>query len=78
MNRFQFGVLVVLTALCVGAGANAATGVATGAGPPVLDEAEVARIIENGPWPPTFRPDPTNRVSGMPEAIAFGRRMGCA
>ena len=78
MNRFQFGVLVTLAALCVGAGADAATGVATGVAtesPVALNAAEIARVIENGPWPPLIGPDPTNRVSGMPEAIAFGRRM---
>jgi cytochrome c peroxidase len=42
---------------------------------PVLSAAEIARVVESGPWPPTVAPDPTNRVSGMPEAIAFGRRM---
>ncbi len=36
---------------------------------------EVARIVAHGPWPPPPTRDPTNRVSGMPEAIAFGRRL---
>ena len=77
MNRFDPSVLVVLTALCVGAGGSATTVVATEVAPerPALSAAEIARVVENGPWPPTVAPDPTNRVSGMPEAIAFGRRM---
>ena len=36
---------------------------------------EVARIVTLGPWPPTYGRDPSNRASGMPEAIAFGRRL---
>ena len=77
MNRFNLSVLVVLTALCVGAGGSATTAVATEVASerPALSAAEIARVVENGPWPPTVAPDPTNRVSGMPEAIAFGRRM---
>jgi len=77
VNRFDPSVLVVLTALCVGAGGNATTVVAAemAAERPVLSAAEIARVVESGPWPPTVAPDPTNRVSGMPEAIAFGRRM---
>jgi len=77
VNRFDLSVLVVLTALCVGAGGSATTAVATEVASerPALSAAEIARVVENGPWPPTVAPDPTNRVSGMPEAIAFGRRM---
>ena len=29
----------------------------------------------HGPWPPPARPDPSNRVSGKPEAIAFGEQL---
>ena len=47
--------------------------VAADAGP--FDADELARIIAHGPWPPAFERDPTNRVSGMPAAIAFGRRL---
>jgi cytochrome c peroxidase len=36
---------------------------------------EIAAIVRHGPWPPRWRPDPSNRVSGKPEAIAFGRRL---
>ena len=34
---------------------------------------ETRRILRHGPWPPAKRPDPSNRVSGKPAAIAFGR-----
>jgi cytochrome c peroxidase len=36
---------------------------------------EIARIVQHGPWPPPDVRDPSNRVSGRPEAIAFGERL---
>ena len=36
---------------------------------------ERAAILPHGPWPPPMPPDPSNRVSGKPEAIALGRRL---
>ena len=36
---------------------------------------ETRRILRHGPWPPASRPDPSNRVSGQPAAIAFGRAL---
>ena len=36
---------------------------------------EVARILQHGPWPPATRRDPSNRVSGNPEAIALGEKL---
>ena len=36
---------------------------------------ETRRILRHGPWPPPTRPDPSNRVSGKPAAIAFGRAL---
>ena len=36
---------------------------------------EKRRILRHGPWPPALRPDPSNRVSGKPDAIAFGRAL---
>ena len=43
----------------------------------VLDfqPAEVRRILRHGPWPPPPGPDPSNRASGDPRAIALGRRL---
>ena len=38
-------------------------------------EAEIARILQHGPWPVAPAPDPSNRVSGRPEAIAFGKTL---
>ena len=44
--------------------------------PPVtFTDAEVRRILSLGPWPPPPVVDPSNRVSGKAEAIAFGTRL---
>ena len=37
--------------------------------------AEKRKILHHGPWPPPTGPDPSNRVSGKPAAVAFGRRL---
>ena len=37
--------------------------------------AETARILQHGPWPMAWSPDPSNRVSGKPGAIAFGEAL---
>ena len=37
--------------------------------------AEHQRILRFGPWPPPLTPDPSNRVSGNPAAIALGRAL---
>ena len=36
---------------------------------------EIARILQHGPWPPQAVRDPSNRVSGKPEAIALGGKL---
>jgi cytochrome c peroxidase len=36
---------------------------------------EKAAILSHGPWPLPAPPDISNRLSGQPEAIAFGRRL---
>ena len=36
---------------------------------------EIARILQHGPWPPPVQRDPSNRVSGKPEAIALGGKL---
>src|SRR5688572_3412296 len=36
---------------------------------------EIAKILQHGPWPPPLRRDPSNRVSGKREAIAFGEKL---
>jgi cytochrome c peroxidase len=38
-------------------------------------EAEARAIASHGPWPPAFRPDPSNRASGNPDAIELGERL---
>ena len=41
----------------------------------VFTDTEIKTILSHGPWPPPARKDPSNRVSGKPEAIAFGERL---
>jgi cytochrome c peroxidase len=50
---------------------------AAGAGAQLLgfSDAERRAILRHGPWPAPWAPDPTNRVSGNPEAIALGERL---
>jgi cytochrome c peroxidase len=40
-----------------------------------FSEPEIARILQHGPWPVASMRDPSNRVSGRPEAIAFGKTL---
>ena len=70
MNRPGVGTSVFLTALCLCSGAPVAADQMV-----QFDADELARIVTHGPWPPPIERDPTNRVSGMPAAVAFGRRL---
>jgi cytochrome c peroxidase len=70
MNRFDVSVALGFAALCACAGVNAA-----GDPAPTLSKREIARVVEHGPWPPPSSRDPTNRVSGNPDAIDLGRRL---
>jgi cytochrome c peroxidase len=36
---------------------------------------EIAKILQHGPWPPPTARDPSNRVSGKREAVAFGEKL---
>jgi cytochrome c peroxidase len=45
------------------------------AGKPVFSDAEIKIILSHGPWPMAEPRDPTNRVSGNPNAIEFGTRL---
>ena len=36
---------------------------------------EVRAILRHGPWPPPWKPDPSNRVSGKPDAIVLGEKL---
>lgn len=56
---------LVLLAACLGAAAQSLDWTAV----------ERARISAHGPWPGAASPDPGNRVSGQPAAIAFGQRL---
>src|SRR5262249_252935 len=39
---------------------------------PRFTESEIKTILSHGPWPAPGGPDPTNRVSGKPDAIELG------
>jgi cytochrome c peroxidase len=41
----------------------------------VFSDEEKQKILAHGPWPPAPRRDPSNRVSGNPEAIKLGERL---
>jgi len=36
---------------------------------------EVRAVLRHGPWPASWKPDPSNRVSGNPEAITLGEKL---
>jgi cytochrome c peroxidase len=40
-----------------------------------FSEEEIAKIRQHGPWPPPPARDPSNRVSGKREAVAFGNKL---
>jgi cytochrome c peroxidase len=40
-----------------------------------FSDEEKAKILSHGPWPPPTAPDPSNRVSGKRQAIAFGEKL---
>ena len=42
---------------------------------PTFTESEIRSILSHGPWPPPPAHDPSNRVSGKPEAIELGERL---
>jgi cytochrome c peroxidase len=68
MKPTRRAALALLTALAVSA---------TGYADDVLTftDTERAAILAHGPWPQPMAPDPSNRVSGKPAAIALGRRL---
>ena len=42
---------------------------------PTFTPEERAAILSHGPWPKQTAPDPSNRVSGNPAAVALGRQL---
>ena len=40
-----------------------------------LNAEEIRLILRHGPWPAPWTPDASNRVSGKPDAIAFGEQL---
>ena len=65
VNRF----VLVLAGLLIGS-------VAAAQGNPFGFTAdEIRTLLRHGPWPVPWSRDGSNRVSGKPEAIAFGERL---
>ncbi len=63
------GVVVVLAVVAAGtASGDTRQSVSFG-------EEERAAILTHGPWPPSLGPDPSNRLSGNPSAVAFGKKL---
>ena len=44
----------------------------SGTAGPSFNDAELKTILSHGPWPTPIGPDPSNRVSGKPDAIELG------
>jgi len=63
-RRHIAGCLVAAVSLLLAAAAG---------GPVSFDADETDLILSHGPWPVEMPPDPSNRVSGDPAAIAFGK-----
>src|SRR5262245_13980143 len=42
---------------------------------PSFTDSEIKTILSHGPWPAPIPNDPTNRLSGKPDAIEFGTRL---
>ena len=40
-----------------------------------LEDGEIKRLLQHGPWPAAVARDPSNAVSGNPAAIALGQRL---
>ncbi|MFT5485160.1 MAG: cytochrome c peroxidase [Paracoccaceae bacterium] len=43
--------------------------------PTIFDDDETALILSHGPWPVKTGPDPSNRLSANPAAIAYGKTL---
>src|SRR5882724_9921579 len=74
MTRKHEQARVVVGAVCA---LLAGTGLAEQdlAAKPVFSDSEIRIILSHGPWPVPVQRDPTNRVSGKPDAIEFGTRL---
>lgn len=66
MIRFFLGPLAALVALMPMEQATAEV---------LLTKEEIAQTLLHGPWPPEYAADPSNRVSGTPNAIALGQAL---
>lgn len=49
--------------------------IAAASGPVTFTDDETALVLSHGPWPIETFPDPSNRVSGKADAIAYGKEL---
>ena len=68
-----FAAIAALAALAIAGGAVLVA--KSGPSAVAFSQAERAAILAHGPWPQPLTPDPSNRLSGNPAAIAFGKRL---
>ena len=68
LSRWPAGAAVLAVAMLGAAAARAEAPVA-------FTDTERTAILLHGSWPIATTPDPSNRVSGRPAAIAFGKRL---
>jgi len=73
-QKRRFAIRIVLGAACA---LLAGTSLAEQdlAATPVFTDGEIKIILSHGPWPVPAQADPSNRVSGRPDAIEFGTRL---
>ena len=66
--------LVVAALLALAAGATGTAALPADSTLNFTDD-ELRAILRHGPWPAPWSPDPSNRVSGNPQAIELGERL---
>src|SRR5438093_4591177 len=69
MSRLAFAVVGFA---CVGRWSGVSAADEGLAAEPSFSDAEIKIILSHGPWPTRVGPDPSNRVSGKPDAIELG------
>ena len=67
--------MAVLLRVLVVLGLGLAPALASAAALLDLDDSEIKRLLQHGPWPAPAARDPSNAMSGHPAAIALGQRL---
>ena len=77
-TRFTFTLRIVFAAVgaaCVALFSGVGSAEERVAAQPAFTESEIKIILSHGPWPAPVPHDPTNRVSGKPDAIELGTQL---